>query len=48
MDAPKSIIYKGVEIRFVIGLVAATSNTVKLYTVYENATAFEVGSWRLH
>lgn len=30
------------------GLVAATINTVKLYSIYENGTAFEIGSWRLH
>jgi hypothetical protein len=35
-------------LRFLSGLVAATTNTIHLYTLYDNATALEIGSWRLH
>ena len=34
IDAPKFIIHKKVELKFITGLATATNNTLKLYAVY--------------
>ena len=48
IDAPKFVIHKKVELKFITGLATATNNTLRLYAVYENAVALELSSWRLH
>ena len=48
LEAAKVMINDGMEYRFITGLVAATINTLKIYAIYENFMAFELGSWRLH
>lgn len=48
MDAPKTIYYNNSELKFVTGMVCGTINTIKLYSIYQNGTALEIGSWRLH
>lgn len=40
IDAPKIILHNNNELRFITGLVAATINTIKLYSIYENGAAF--------
>jgi hypothetical protein len=34
MDAPKVILHNNMELRFVTGMIAATTNTIKLYSIY--------------
>ena len=48
LDAPKIIIHKQAELKFITGLIAATNQRVLLFAIYEGAHAFQMGEWRLH